>query len=110
MRVETFLTIAAPADRVEECRALAAHFPGGAGMFEVPVYIKGTATIAYYISTGHIDKAVADALDNPADFAAQVGADVEQVTALRAAMIVSTDKHDVVLAAHGLSLTATEEV
>ena len=107
-RVETFRTILVPASVVEECRALAAHFPGGDGMFVVPVFTGDTIT--HYISTGHIDKAVADALDNPADFAAQVGADVEQVTALRAAMIVSTDKHDVVLAAHGLSLTATEEV
>ena len=79
-------------------------------MFIVPVYIKGTATIAYYISTGKIDKDIADALDVPAQFAEQVGADPVYISGLRAALFVSTDKHDMVLVDYNLSLTPTEEL
>lgn len=53
---EVHRTILAPASRVEECRTLAASFPRGVGMFKVPVYTACTDTVAYYISTGKIDK------------------------------------------------------
>lgn len=105
---EVELTILAPASRVEECRTLAAYFPRGVGMFLVPVYTKGTSTVAYYISTGKIDKAIADALDNPAQFAQQVGADPEYITGLRDDMIVSGEDYDIVLADYNLSLTPEE--
>lgn len=106
---EVHRTILAPASRVEECRTLAAYFPRGVGMFLVPVYTAGTSTIAYYISTGKIDKAIAVALDNPAAFAEQLGADPEYITGLRDEMIVSDDEYDIVLADYNLSLTPTEE-
>ena len=106
---EVELTILAPASRVEECRTLAAFFPRGVGMFLVPVYTAGTSTVAYYISTGKIDKAIADALDAPADFAERVGADPEYITGLRDEMIVSDDPYDIVLADYNLSLTPTTE-
>lgn len=106
---EVELTILAPASRVEECRTLAAYFPRGVGMFLVPVYTAGTATIAYYISTGRIDKVIADALDNPAEFAQQVGADPEYISGLRDEMIVSDDHYDIVLADYNLSLAPVME-
>ena len=105
---EVELTILAPADRVEECRTLAAFFPRGVGMFKVPVYTAGTSTIAYYISTGKIDRTIADALDAPERFAEQVGADPVYIAGLRDEMIVSGETYDIVLAEHNLSLTPTE--
>lgn len=106
---EVHRTILAPAARVDECRTLAASFPRGVGMFQVPVYTAGTSTVAYYISTGKIDKAIADALDNPAQFAQQVGADPEYITGLRDEMIVSGEDYDIVLADYNLSLTPVME-
>jgi hypothetical protein len=119
MRVETHRTIIVPSAVVEQCRALAARFPGGQGMFTTRLYamsgkplrdIDGYVLPDYYISSGKIDQSVADALDDPASFAAQVGAGVEEVTVLRAAMHVSTrtDVH-AELAELNMSLTPTME-
>jgi hypothetical protein len=105
MRVETHRTILVPADNVSAYRQLAAHFPGGSGMFVTPLYTG--AALTHYISSGFIDKAVADMLDDPAAMAQATGATVEQTTALREQMHISTrtDVH-AELAELGLTLEA----
>ena len=108
MRVETFRTILVPASVVEECRALASHFPGGEGMFITPVYTGSELT--HYISTGYISTVVADTLDNPEQFAALAGITTEQAQALRDGMDVSTESWQAALERIGGALEATEEL
>lgn len=105
-RVETFRTILAPASVVAECRALAASFPGGEGMFVTPVYTG--SEITHYISTGKIEQSVADMLDNPAQFAAAIGADPAHVQAIRDQMDISTGPYQDALTRLGLTLEPSE--
>ena len=103
MRTETFRTILVPAAIAETARQLAAHWPGGEGMFLVPVYTGSELT--HYISTGYIDAAVAEMLDDPTAFAEATGIPPEQAESLRSQLIISTepDVH-ADLAARGFSL------
>jgi hypothetical protein len=105
-RIETHITIICHASVITEARALAAHFPGGAGMLVTPLYTDSEVT--HYISTGMIDQSVADMLDDPADFAAVVGADPVQVQAIRDQMDISTEGWEVALSRLGLALEVSE--
>lgn len=108
-RSEAFRTIIVTSDDAEKCRALAANWPGGSGMFQVALRTIGANEPTHYISTGYIEQSVAAALDDPAAFAEQVGAEPEYITGLRDDMIVSDDHYDIVLADYNLSLTPTPE-
>lgn len=105
-RVETHLNIICSASVITEARALAAHFPGGEGMLVIPLYTG--AEITHYISTGKIEQSVADMLDNPAQFAAAIGADPAHVQAIRDQMDISTGPYQDALARLGLTLEASE--
>lgn len=105
-RIETHITIICPASVIEQARALAANFPGGEGMLVTPLYTG--AELTHYISTGYIEQSVADMLDNPSAFAAAIGADPEQVQAIRDQMDISTGPYQDALDRLGLTLEASE--
>ena len=107
MRIETHRTLIVAAAVVGECRTLASAFPGGSGMFVAPLYTG--ADLTHYISSGFIDQSVADMLDDPAAMAQATGATVEQTTALREQMHISTraDVHSE-LSELGLTLEAVQ--
>lgn len=105
-RIETHLNIICSADVIEQARALAAHFPGGAGMLVTPLYTG--AELTHYISTGCIEQSVADMLDNPAAFAAAIGADPAHVQSIRDQMDISTGPYQDALTQQGLTLEASD--
>lgn len=106
MRIETFRTIIVDASVITEARALAASFPGGEGMFVTPLYTG--SEITHYISTGYIDKPVADLLGNPAAFAEATGTDPAQAQAVMDGMDISAEPWPEAIARLGLSTEASD--
>ena len=104
---DSFRTLIVPAEISEKCRTLAARWPGGIGMFTVPLYTG--KNITHYISTGYIKTEVAEILDNPEAFAEATGIPQEEAELLRSQIHISTrqDVHTE-LSELGLSLKPTE--
>lgn len=121
--MDKFRTMIVPAGVTEECRTMASTWPGGVGMFTVPVYTGDAVT--HYMSTGFIDGRVAELMPwtdftgdepvrNSGDVPALVdwinteqpalGVTEEQVTNLLAMCDVSTQPWADALARLGLSL------
>lgn len=59
---DIFRTIIVPAAEQAEAQAIAAEYPGGAGMFETGCSPTGEAPATDYISSGFMDEAIVEAL------------------------------------------------
>jgi hypothetical protein len=60
--VEIFRTIVVPADEQAEAQAIAAEYPGGAGMFTTACSPTGDLPATDYISSGMLSVEIVDAL------------------------------------------------
>jgi len=60
--VEIFRTIIVPADEQAEAQAIAAEYPGGAGMFTTACSPTGDLPATDYISSGMLSVEIVDAL------------------------------------------------
>lgn len=111
--MDQFRTIIVAAPIVEQVRALAAAFAGGANMFVTPCLTGDTVT--HYLSTGMAPAWVIDSLpcgDDPgnleqlAQLIVEAGGTTtaEELTAMLAYVDISTDEWPVALARLGLTL------
>jgi hypothetical protein len=93
-----------PAAIVATCRALAAQFPSGAGMWQTPVSPTGNAPVTHYISSGQIWQEFADMLASPDALSTATGIPLAQAQAILGGCVVSSDDPWTVLANAGLVL------
>lgn len=94
-----------PAALQVQCQALAASLtPAGAGMWTTPMSTTGSGSPTHFISSGLVDKVLADLLDSPQALATGTGIPLTQAQVILAAADVSTDEPHVAMARLGLKL------
>lgn len=91
-----------PASIVDLCRALAASFHGGSGMFVTALSQTGQPPATHYISSGLIWEQFAGLLSAPEALAAGTGIPLAQAQAVLSACTVSDGDPWEVMAALGL--------
>lgn len=103
MSTWAFRTMIVPASLAPPCRALAASFPSGAGMWTTPLSPTGATPATHYISSGGIWQQFADMLDSPEALAAGAGIPIAQAQAILSACDVSEEDGPTAMARLGLT-------